>query len=295
MPNLLAHYGVQAGATRGLIRRADLKWILLGCLLPDVPWIARRAVLALAPGVDRYSLLLYTTVQASLMCVILLAGAVALLSARPGRVFGILSLNGLLALLLDGLQTKWGNGVHLLAPLDWSMWSVDLFFPESAATVLLTALGLAGVVWLTWRSPGEEIGLEVAGASRLAAAGVLAGLYVGIPLALGGEVARADNRYLATLRDRPGRSGRYVELDRKSYLELPGPDGFTIFTGDTVRFREDHLDGPGVVSVRGRFVAPDTLRAAELHRHRPALREGASYAGLALLLFVWGRWAWRRR
>lgn len=295
MPNLLAHYGVQAGATRTLVRRADLKWILLGCLLPDVPWIARRAIVALLPGADPYPLLLYATVQSTLMCVLLLAGTLSLLSARPRRTFGILALNGLLALLLDGLQTKWGNGVHLLAPFDWSMWGADLFFPESPATVLLTALGLVAVAWLLWKSPGEGIGLDLADARRLLAAGLLAGLYLALPVPLADEVVDANNRYLATLRERADRTGRYVEFDRSRYLSRPGPDGLRFFTGDTLHFREDHLEESATVSLRARFAAPDTLEVVKLHEHRSGLRDAASYAGLALLVLVWGRWAYRRR
>lgn len=294
MPNLVAHFGLQAGATRGLLRRADIKWILLGCLLPDVPWILRRAVRTLAPAVDAYALLPYVTAQGTLACTLLLAGAVALLAARPGRVFAILALNAVLALLLDGLQTKWGNGVHLLAPFDWSMWGADLFFPESVTTYLLTSVGLLVVLWLIARWPGDETGLALDSPRRLLGAAVLVALYVALPLAWDDDVLRADNRYLSTLRQRAERPGRYVEFDRKRYLELEGADGLRILGGEILYLTDDRLDAPATVSVRGRFAAPDTLRVLDLHEHRPAFREGASYLGLALLVFVWGRWAYRR-
>ena len=294
MPNLVAHFGLQAGATRGLLRRADIKWILLGCLLPDVPWILRRVVRTLAPAVDAYALVTYLTAQGTLACTLVLAGAVALLAARPGRVLAILSLNAVLALLLDGLQTKWGNGVHLLAPFDWSMWGGDLFFPESVTTYVLTSVGLLVVLWLIARWPGDETGLALDSPRRLLGAAVLVALYVALPLAWDDDVLRADNRYLSTLRQRAERPGRYVEFDRKRYLELEGADGLRILGGEILYLTDDRLDAPATVSVRGRFTALDTLRVLDLHEHRPAFREGASYLGLALLVFVWGRWAYRR-
>ena len=35
--------------------------------------------------------------------------------------FGILALNSVFHLILDSLQTKWGNGVHLFAPVSWEV------------------------------------------------------------------------------------------------------------------------------------------------------------------------------
>ncbi len=39
MPNTLAHLAVQGLATRALLPRSDLKWIALGCVLPDLPFV----------------------------------------------------------------------------------------------------------------------------------------------------------------------------------------------------------------------------------------------------------------
>ena len=51
MPNTLAHLGVQALVTRTLLPRAELRWIALGCVIPDLPWIAQRALRTLFDGV----------------------------------------------------------------------------------------------------------------------------------------------------------------------------------------------------------------------------------------------------
>ena len=44
MPNTLVHFAAQGGASHALWRRLDPRFVYLGCLLPDLPWILRRAV-----------------------------------------------------------------------------------------------------------------------------------------------------------------------------------------------------------------------------------------------------------
>ena len=75
MPNTLAHLGIQGVATRAFIRTADVKWIFLGAVIPDIPWILQRLVRGTLPGVDLYELRLYATVQASLAVCLLAAAA----------------------------------------------------------------------------------------------------------------------------------------------------------------------------------------------------------------------------
>ena len=92
MPNTLGHLCVQGLATRAVIRGADFKWILLGCVLPDLPWILQRVIRVLAPEIGSpYDLRLYSIVQGSLVISLLLCGALALASAAPARVMAILS------------------------------------------------------------------------------------------------------------------------------------------------------------------------------------------------------------
>ena len=49
VPNTLVHFAAQGAASHGLWRRLDPRWVYLGCLLPDLPWILRRAVVGLRP------------------------------------------------------------------------------------------------------------------------------------------------------------------------------------------------------------------------------------------------------
>lgn len=117
MPNTLAHIGIQGIATRSIIKDADYKWILIGCIIPDVPWILQRIV-SVVFNVDLYALRLYATVQSSFFFCIILSLVLATFSKQYWRVFIILSTNSFFHLILDSLQTKWANGVHLFAPLN---------------------------------------------------------------------------------------------------------------------------------------------------------------------------------
>lgn len=54
MRNTIAHFGVHGLATRGLLPKASLPLVYLGCMIPDVPWISQRIVNALIPRIDTY-------------------------------------------------------------------------------------------------------------------------------------------------------------------------------------------------------------------------------------------------
>jgi hypothetical protein len=155
VPNTLVHLGIQGLGNRLVSSRIDLKWVFLGCIIPDLPWIFRRAFIALVPGIDFYDVTLYAAVQASLLFCVLLSAVFALLSAKPRVVFGILAVNALIHLLLDTIEIKWGNGVFLLAPLTWQLLSFGWVWPDS---VLITILSLwIGSRYLGPSTPGVEI------------------------------------------------------------------------------------------------------------------------------------------
>ncbi len=65
MPNTLAHLGVQGLTTRSLLKDADYKWIYLGCIIPDLPWILQRIVMYVYPGIDPYDLRLFVIIQST--------------------------------------------------------------------------------------------------------------------------------------------------------------------------------------------------------------------------------------
>lgn len=283
MPNTLGHLGVQ-GATRLIDRQAGVEWIALGCLLPDLPFIAQRLAREVLPASHLLDLKAYTTVQASLAWTLLLAVAIALPTRHPRLVGATLAVQTVLHLLLDATQTKWGGGVNLLAPVDWEPWSLGWYWPESVPAVAMTLAGLVlGVRFLREaRAPGTR-GTPPDG-KRVAAAGVCLALYLLTPLAfLGGPVA-ADAHGLFVLTHPDARPGAEVAFDRAGV----GGGRFEAYSGETFELAGARIED-GAVSFRGRFLDERTIVVEAVHRHWPHARDLASYVGLALVGAIWIR------
>ena len=289
MPNTLAHIGIQWPLSRLLFgATVDARWILLGCVIPDLPWILQRVVRVLLPGLDAYAFRLYAIGLASLAVCLLLVLTVALV-ARHGRRTGIVVGVGCLAhLVLDATQIKWGNGVHLLAPATWELTSFSWYWPESVPTVVMTLVGLAIGGWLLARAGGRGPVLAPLRSRRVALAAACLACYVATPLLLIDGPRTADNHFLATLAEKEARTGRYVEIERVRYHAGP-PAELETFAGERLAVSEPLDGGSGTVSVRGVFETPTRLRADDSHRHRPTLRNLASVIGLALILGIWLR------
>ncbi|MFQ5669012.1 MAG: hypothetical protein ACE5HD_00670 [Acidobacteriota bacterium] len=292
MPNTLGHLGVQALVTRLAVRDIDLRWVALGCVIPDIPWILAR-VLRLLPF-DPYDLRLYAVVQASLFFSLLFCGALAVFSQRMARTFAILGANAVMHLLLDALQTKWGNGVHFFAPFSWRMTSFDLFWPEDLPTLLLTACGVGFAAWALLRKPRNLEAIVCPGRWRALLAVLVLAAWGIAPVALIAGPEASDNHFIRTLRERNTRTGRRIELDRARLSRRERASHLITFAGEEIAVAEftpaaGADPGPGVVSIRGRFVGPARVRVTSLHRHQPWLRDAASVLGLVIVLALWGR------
>jgi hypothetical protein len=293
VPNTLVHFAVQGAASRGLWRRLDPRWIYLGCLLPDVPWILRRIVVSLGLPVDAFDLRLYTMGLASLAGTLLLGAAVALLTAAPRLAFAVLGTNALLHLLLDATELKFGNGVHLLAPLSWRMTSFELLPGESLVYAVLAAAGALLVVWEIARPRATVLGFA-GRPSRLAGAAALLAAYLVFPLPFLGAVEASGSYSVKTLREKDARPGRAVSVDRTAFLAAPGGGVVELWTGERVRATGDVPAHDATVSFHGTFLAPDVLRVDRIFEHRQD-RDWPSYVALVLLAVLWARPAWPTR
>jgi hypothetical protein len=292
MPSTLAHIAVQGILTRPAFPRLAARWILLGAVLPDVPWILKRITRVTVPSLDPYDVRLYFLIQASLVFCLLLAGALAALSWRPRLTFACLAASSLLHLLTDAVEIKWGVGVHLLAPVRWRGLNFGLVWPESLAPLLLTLLGVV-MAFVEWRRPPDGGPRGTIPGRKWATAVALAGAYLLLPLAFMPAAEKADIHMVGTLRDVSSRPGKSVELDRVVYH--PEDGGYVkIFSRERLKVVGPLPDEVSVVSIRGRFLDAQTVEVRRLHRHSPLWRDVASYAGLLLVALIWVR-DWLRR
>lgn len=292
MPNTLAHLGIQAVFTRAAWRDADLKWIYLGCMLPDLPWIAQRVLKGLVPGIDPYAILLYSGVQSSLAFCLVLSGLVALLAPKSARAFFLLGISVLLHLLLDACQVKWANGVYLLAPMSWRISNFGWFWPEGVVTAILTVSGLLYAA-ANWRRAAQPIeGMVTWSAWRGIAIAVLLAVYLLLPLALTRGPRTEDNYFVDTLQRRTERVGRPIAFDRAHFQ--PGPDGGTVmtFAGESLHVENAPLGEQAVISLRGEFIAADRIRIDAFHVHRSKLRDLAAVGGLLIVGMTWVAALW---
>ncbi len=289
MPNTLVHIALQGGpalvASRG---RADLRWVLAGCVVPDVPWMARRAVLRLVDGIDPLMVTAYAFVQSSLVFALVLAGLLACFATRPIRAFAVVGLSSLAHLLLDATQIKLGNGVHLLAPFDWTLIRFDLAWPEAPVFHALSLVGVVLGCWLLVRGRYTRE-TRIPRPMVVMAAAVLAGAYLLGPWYWLDGPRRVNDLSIATLADPARHVGEEIALDRAA-LER-GPDGPVVRAHDGQWFEVAGLalSPPARISLRGTLTAPGRIEVITVHVHHPWFREIASLVGLALLAAIWAR------
>ena len=283
MPDTFAHLGVQALASRGLFKDADIKWIAVGCIIPDVPWIVQRIFLALHVPVDPFTLRFYAIVQASLFCCLLLAGAIALLAGNGRRIFLLLALNCFLHLFLDALQIKWANGVHFFAPLCWQLTSFSLFWPDHPVSIVLTLLGALVLVYFGARDWNKQIVLAAPG-SRHTAAVLLLAAYLALPPFFSDGPRQEDNHFAATLLAVQERPGRYVELDRAAFHHRDNT--ILLLNGERIRLAGRTPSADGLISIKGRFSDTGTIHVSDLHVHT-TLRDRSSKIALAGIMLLW--------
>lgn len=282
MPNTLAHIGIQGIATRSIIKDADYKWILIGCVIPDVPWILQRLI-RVAFKMDLYDLRLYATVLSSFFFCIILSFLLATFSKQYWRVFIILSINSFLHLILDSLQTKWANGVHLFAPFNWRLINFGLFWPENILTYILTVFGFL-YFWMKWP---DSLKSKAELALRPVLLIIILSIYVFLPFFFLSGPEDADNHFVKTLRSVESRGGKYIEVDRAQYIINNKKNVLRTYAKEEIEVEGIKQNNSNIVSIQGRFIHNKLIRVSNYHPHCVIFRDIASYAGLFLVLFYW--------
>jgi len=285
MPNTLAHIGINGLITRSIIKKSDLFWIYLGTIIPDIPWILQRVVQTFFPSVNGFDLRLYVIVQATLLFSLILSLIFALLTDATKRTFLILTLGSLLHLIVDSLQIKWANGVHLFAPFSWDLLNFGFFWPESLPTYILTFSGIVYFI-LNWNIlKTQKLNLTLNFTKFIISVSLLL-FYLLLPFYFMPQVEDANNHFIKTLRNENNRTGKYVEFDRKKIKFDKLTNQYSIQT-----FDKSYIPIEGIkktdaykISLRGKFIDNHTIRAIEYHKHIVWFRDGASYVGLILVL-----------
>lgn len=286
MPNTLAHIGINGLVTRKLIKDADLKWVYLGVVIPDLPWILQRIVLATIPTVlDVYDLRLYCVAQASLFISLTLCAAFASFSNKPVQCFNILSLGALLHYALDSIQIKWANGVNVLAPFDWELFNVGLFWPESNVNYALSAGGL--LYWL-WHAKSASCGpwnIHIFPLKRIVFALFMTSFYLLLPVIFLDGPASVNAHFTTTLRNGPEINDP-VEFDRADLLIKRQSPAIKPFTGQEFIASGLMAKDEQLISIKGHFDGDKSVVIEKYHIHS-RFRDYASYLGLSLILLSW--------
>ena len=287
MPNTLAHLGVAGAATRSIITDADLKWIYLGAVIPDLPWIFQRLGWILFPNINLYDLRLYVIIQSTLFFSLIISLGLASLSKEYLKTFILLALGSLIHLLLDSLQMKWANGAILLAPFSWDLFSLDLFWPESLPTYLITLFGLVYFIIMFRKGINAPLNLKVMKLKRWFILLMLSIVYFVLPLFILNLPLDANNHFVKTLEYVNERPGKYFEMDRRPYRFENGIGIIHTFANEDIKLKNINLNTPETISIKAKFIDENTAEVIDYHIHSVLFRDGSSYTGLMMILIFW--------
>ena len=287
MPNTLAHIGLQGVLTRKLIDNTDLKWVYVGCIIPDFPWILQRVLISLIPGLNLYSLRSYVIIQSSLLFCLVLSAGIATHSNDFWKTFKILGINSFFHLFLDAFQTKFANGVQFFVPFNWSLANLGLFWPESIPTYTLTIFGLT-YFFINWkRCTSTHTTLVVKSTFRISQTALILMVYIFTPLLLLNFPVSSNNHFMKTLRPDHDRTGEYIEFDRRGFKPNPNGDMLNTFANERIGINGIEYNKNATVSVRGTFISNEMIDVIEYHVHSTWFRNYASYLGLMLITLLW--------
>ncbi len=288
MPNTLAHIALNGPASRFLYKRADILWIYLGCIIPDIAWILRKIIEFLIPSINAYNLQIYSIVQSTLFFSLLLSFGFALVSNSTKKPFIILILGSILHLLFDMLQIKWANGVLLFAPLNWEIINYGIFWPESIITYIFTIFGF--IYYLIHCKEIKQVKLPLTiNKKKLIGVLIILVLYLVLPIFFITDSKSADNHFVNTLENVAKRAGKYIEMDRKGVLFNEKTNSFWIKSFDESYIELSNINSisSNRLSIKGTFLTNNLIKVYEYHENIELFRDGASYIGLLLIIIAW--------
>jgi len=286
MPNTIAHFAVSGVLTRSLIKTADLKWIFLACVLPDIPWILQRIIRLLPYQVDELDMKAYSVVQASLIFCVLLSSVAALLATNKAKILFILGIGSVIHLALDATQIKWGNGVHFLAPVSWNMMNFGFFWPENIASHALTVSGVIYFLVNVKKATEPNSREFTIRPNTVLCSALLMLIWLVAPVYFISSVYDSNNHYLKTLKNVPQRVGKTIEFDRNTTIVSSKNERFIAVNDELIRLYNVNTPNGKIISVQGTFTNTHTIQVTNLHIHSKS-RDYASIVGLSGVLLVW--------
>ena len=284
MPNTLVHMGLNGLLTRSITNKTDLLLIYIGSIIPDLPWIFQRLIPELLPNINRYDLRIYCVVLASFFFSIILSMAIAYMLKERKLVFALFSVGSFLHLITDSLETKWGNGVHLFAPIDWKLLNLGLLWPESFMIYFFTGFGLLFVIYYWNRTISSKIFTQFRDIKNLPTALIIFFIYLFLPFLFLNSAESADNHFVKTLREEKSRAGKYFEIDRGYLIDSKDQDILRTPFDEELKITNLNLPVSCSISVCGIFINKKEIRIVEYHIH--SNRDFFTYIGLVLLLIL---------
>ena len=112
----------------------------------------------------------------------------------------VLAGNCFFHLVLDALEIKWGNGVHLFAPLSWTLTHNGMVWPGHPLVLGLTLIGLLYLL-LNWQSCAAfSSQLRIPGRGKIAIGLLCLGCYLLAPMFFLEQLEKANTYNIHTLR-----------------------------------------------------------------------------------------------
>lgn len=293
MPNTLAHIGAQLPITRAVSRKVDPRWVALGLLVPDLPWIFQRLIHLVHPAAPVIDVRAYVVVMSTPVFCILLSAFFSLLVRNSAIVFAVLTLESLFHEFLDCFQAKGGVGVPFLGPFNWTSFSWPAFPMDGWVSNLLTLSGVVMVLLLLlgkWKYPTTIRPARSGWHWRTPLVATFLASYCIAPLAFKEAAIRGNVHDLAVWRGDLPRTGMQIHFDRANYVPgaTPGEGGITDdFNEQPIRIIGIEEDQPSLVSTVATFADDSTLFVTDYVVHPPGRRFWYSIVGLVGVFLIW--------
>jgi len=292
MPDLITHLGATYALARNG-RRWDVRWFLLGAILPDLVTMSPYVLMDLVPALGRldpdFAHLCVHMYHTPFMCA-LLAGLIALCTTRFAFVFGAVTSGAVLHLFMDLFQKTADGGVFFY-PLRIRSTAIGLFWYGEWWTEPLALLLLALVLWLWRRDRGRipAVGFQFRANRKLRLIPLFLVPLLALPLLTRQAAYHSNVNARRFLHEPAAFEGKPVGLSVSEVVAVNARDYVLRESGLTARVARVTglaLEAGDWVSVKGVYHAP-AIVPHTVYKHKYTTKVMLSGAGLLLLGLLW--------